>query len=135
MGDEPRGASVAGAMSRRTRCALLLALGLIAITLAAGRDISSGDSSRARWNAPITVGSTSLAGTVTQAVDQDRRDADATQRTLSPRLILLAVVAALAVVCVGRRGFALVHVVLEPQSSFASPHRGRSPPLPAASIA
>jgi hypothetical protein len=121
-------------MSRRTRCALLLALGLLAITLAASRDIAAGEGSQARWNAPITVGGTSLAGTATQAVDQDRRDSEAPPRTLSPRLILLAVVAALAVVCVGRRGFALVHVVLEPQSSFASPHRGRSPPLPVASI-
>ncbi len=122
-------------MPRRTRCALLLALGLIAITLAAGRKIAVSDSPRPRWDVPLAVGGTSLVGDVTQAVVQDRREPEAAARTLSPRLILLAVVAALAVACVGRRGFALVRVVLEPQSSFASPHGGRSPPLPLASIA
>lgn len=121
---------------RHTRFALLLVVALTAITLSAGRTVAIGGApwSGTSRSATLAVGVGAADSAVTQAIEQDRRDTDGA-RAQSPRLVLLAIVAAAcALAYAGRRSTALIGFAFGTASLLHSPHGGRSPPLHVMSI-
>ena len=82
---------------RLTRFASLLAVALAAVTLFAGGRVASIDApsrSIAR-RGPLEISTAPASGSVAQAVEQERHDAETPERPLSLRLLLLAVVTSL----------------------------------------
>jgi hypothetical protein len=123
---------------RLTRFASLLAVALTAVTLFAGGRVASADAP-ARGTArrgPLEISTAPASGSVAEAVEQERHDAETPERPLSLRLLLLAVVASIAPLA----SFAGSRVAW---SKAASPRQaplwlsrsGRSPPTLVTAIA
>ena len=123
---------------RPTRFASLLAVALTAVTLfAGGRVTSPGAAARAvARRGPIEISTGPASGSVSQAVEQERHDAETPERPLSLRLLLLAVVTAVAPLASFARSRVASRVAASPrQAPLGLSRSGRSPPTLVTAIA
>jgi hypothetical protein len=122
---------------RLTRFASLLAVTLAAVTLFAGGRFASVDApsrSIAR-RGPLEISTAPASGSVAEAVEQERHDAETPERPLSLRLLLLAVATSLVPLASFARARVGSHEAGRPRQAPPFSRSGRSPPTLVTAIA